>query len=707
MARYYDRYRDFRRNGKVSTLPFITLPTKVSDKRVVVDKTTRFDKLSQQYYGNPYHGWLILQANPEFGGLEFDIPETTVIIIPFPLNKSLDQNGVRYIDPNPTDEIVNHEDLVMYVKLVARTKGRSIVTSDGRTTEIEAELKNVNKDGETNFTYNTGDNYIDTKWTNIGGGVTDLGEDKASLGITSINIDFKSSFMPQITIDFIDIRGATLFEQGPCSPYSLFFHLPYPVFELTVKGYYGKPVTYTLALTKFNTKFNSQTGNFESKAEFVGYTYAFLADIPIGYVMAASYMKDSPYDADDLLKSKWDALRSARPELTTGRNALPERPLTMFDLVRRSKRLETQIPQLKNTTEVIRVAELSKARNAINALKSKVLEYQREFLAAIGGNTSKGGIRVTDGRKNTLWVLVPKSATPGSSPQIFTKAVEVNEKYLSSTDEEDFGTKEIGLALTEAEAIIRTAGDTNVNLDAITFDNIKKDMSGFYDTSLIENDNFPDDEDYYINIYPNLLKPIEEASSKIDKLYKEARDSTQEQLNNRVREILGFWPSVRNVFAIILTNVEVFLQLLIDVSIQAENYHSEESFDTAIDGSNQGLLELLNSAAGAQLSDEQQSEQQKTKVYPWPTYWFKPPVGQGDESDPGQKEEYPGENENFVAWPEVRFVEAFIIALTELREDLQEIELSEVDNEPGFDNYAPITAFETPVFGDSKAPSRV
>jgi hypothetical protein len=90
MARYYDRYRDFRRNGKVSTLPFITLPTKVSDKRVVVDKTTRFDKLSQQYYGNPYHGWLILQANPEFGGLEFDIPETTVIIIPFPLNKSLE-----------------------------------------------------------------------------------------------------------------------------------------------------------------------------------------------------------------------------------------------------------------------------------------------------------------------------------------------------------------------------------------------------------------------------------------------------------------------------------------------------------------------------------------------------------------------------------------------------------------------------------------
>ncbi len=90
MALYYDRYRDFRIDGQVKTLPFIKLPIKGSDKRIVTDRKTRFDKISNQYYGNPYHGWLILQANPEFGGLEFDIPENTVIIVPFPLNKSLE-----------------------------------------------------------------------------------------------------------------------------------------------------------------------------------------------------------------------------------------------------------------------------------------------------------------------------------------------------------------------------------------------------------------------------------------------------------------------------------------------------------------------------------------------------------------------------------------------------------------------------------------
>ena len=86
---YYDRYQDFKSNGEVKTVPFIRLPLKATDNRVVTKKRTRFDKLSQEYYGNPYHGWLILLANPEFGGLEFDIPEGTIITVPFPLNTSL------------------------------------------------------------------------------------------------------------------------------------------------------------------------------------------------------------------------------------------------------------------------------------------------------------------------------------------------------------------------------------------------------------------------------------------------------------------------------------------------------------------------------------------------------------------------------------------------------------------------------------------
>ena len=44
---------------------------------------------------------------------------------------------------------------------------------------------------------------------------------------------------------------------GGKNKYSTFFQLPYPLFELTIKGYYGKPVKYCLHMHKFNSKFNS------------------------------------------------------------------------------------------------------------------------------------------------------------------------------------------------------------------------------------------------------------------------------------------------------------------------------------------------------------------------------------------------------------------------------------------------------------------
>jgi hypothetical protein len=113
----------------------------------------------------------------------------------------LNENGVRYVDPNPTDEIVNHEDLVMYVKLVARAKGRSILTYDQATEQQTVIVEQKNVQSETNFTYQTGKEYLDTSWTNIGGGNINFGEDLGSFGITNIGIEFKSSFMPQIVID--------------------------------------------------------------------------------------------------------------------------------------------------------------------------------------------------------------------------------------------------------------------------------------------------------------------------------------------------------------------------------------------------------------------------------------------------------------------------------------------------------------------------
>lgn len=87
---YYNRYSDFLINGEQTVVPFVYLPKKVTDKSYIykVGKS-RLDKVSQEFYDTPFFNWLILQANPQFGGLENNIYDGAILTIPFPLLPSL------------------------------------------------------------------------------------------------------------------------------------------------------------------------------------------------------------------------------------------------------------------------------------------------------------------------------------------------------------------------------------------------------------------------------------------------------------------------------------------------------------------------------------------------------------------------------------------------------------------------------------------
>jgi hypothetical protein len=103
MATYFDRYAKFRTNGMIKPLPGIKLISTNTDKQEMYRLgETRLDKLSNMYYNNPYSGWLIMLANPAFGGLEFNIPDSTVIRIPFPYDSAIK----RYLT-----EVDNHKAL--------------------------------------------------------------------------------------------------------------------------------------------------------------------------------------------------------------------------------------------------------------------------------------------------------------------------------------------------------------------------------------------------------------------------------------------------------------------------------------------------------------------------------------------------------------------------------------------------------------------
>lgn len=84
------RYQVFNVDGTQLSLPFVLLEVKTTDKYIVWKQNiNRTDKVSNLYYGIPYWGALILMANPQFGAMEYDIPDNTIIRIPYPLEATL------------------------------------------------------------------------------------------------------------------------------------------------------------------------------------------------------------------------------------------------------------------------------------------------------------------------------------------------------------------------------------------------------------------------------------------------------------------------------------------------------------------------------------------------------------------------------------------------------------------------------------------
>ena len=88
----YNRYSRFIKNGSMKLIPFIEIPVKNTDLyEYYITGKTRLDIISYQYYNNPNYGWLILQANPQYGSLEFQIPNNALLRIPYPLETSIAQ----------------------------------------------------------------------------------------------------------------------------------------------------------------------------------------------------------------------------------------------------------------------------------------------------------------------------------------------------------------------------------------------------------------------------------------------------------------------------------------------------------------------------------------------------------------------------------------------------------------------------------------
>ena len=95
---YYNRYSEFTGNGIIKLIPFIKLTNKATDKTLIFEKGKhKTNELSYEYYGTPFFEWLIRLKNANLGMDEYEWPDNSVIVIPFPLKDSV-QDFLNRID---------------------------------------------------------------------------------------------------------------------------------------------------------------------------------------------------------------------------------------------------------------------------------------------------------------------------------------------------------------------------------------------------------------------------------------------------------------------------------------------------------------------------------------------------------------------------------------------------------------------------------
>ena len=221
-------------------------------------------------------------------------------------------NKFLYIEPNDSfgtdiNSSVPLEKLCIYVDLVVEYQSReSIVMKSTNTETITMHYSVGGKGNEGSIIGNV--DFLSTKGY---GNYTflDINNEGTSelFGIESINIAYNSFMVPEVNIQFVDIKGAALHGAEELAHnedamldeevslnneikfLSCFFTVPYPRFRLIVKGFYGNPLSYDLMCAEFKSSFESKTGDYKATAKMVGYSFGLISDVSICSLMAAPY----------------------------------------------------------------------------------------------------------------------------------------------------------------------------------------------------------------------------------------------------------------------------------------------------------------------------------------------------------------------------------------------------------------------------------
>ena len=660
-----------------------------------------------------------------------------------------DYNNITIIDPNKVidsdnkvkERYVNQEDLVMYANLecsvLPRTKLAIGTANNDSIRTISIAKINFLKPGDKAYLDNSytdeltgkgaikgegvnqpkfnsvvnpnnSDDFYLKQTINSGGkpGATDNG----LLGITSINIRQGLDFLPTIDIRLVDVKGRALFEAGDNSPYAAFFNLPYPLFYLTIKGYFGKAVRLGLMLQNFTTTYNAETSNFTVDLKFYTYKYTVLSDITMGALLATPHMYQSRFNISQTSGGPSTTTRTNNVVVERGYQKIRE----MYSEYKSKGLIPTDFPEItlmqmkdrlenfiKNILDSFVKQNLDPLTN-LETYGNQLFDYQKEvfytlktswfnefmdsencyikkktgqkiytFKKNLDGQKKNDAISKLKGIIDKYNKLLNENVTCGNvdGKGSYTINGKVTKCSIPNniTYEKVFPIKITSddVDLTETYKLQRKNSQPTPE-DLTKFQAELQNANKFDNTTItLKNGAIQSISEYFVFEGTNSFIDL---TDKMNKDLKTKRNEIEDALTKALASLLenkdngiGFVPTIRNVLAVIFANGEAFLRLLDEVHTKAW-----EQRDSKI---RKGVIfnqEIANASADNKTSGDDKNQ----PVYPWPQVIKQTPGENGQEK---YELRYPGDSDIigetkgylYDVWPEIQFVEEFINGMTQ------------------------------------------
>lgn len=565
-------------------------------------------------------------------------------------------------------------------------------------------------------TYYTDIDYSDIKQHNIVEGI----------GVESVSIAMTNYYVPEVTINFVDVRGSGFFSREEVTHsngnlinleknangvemdnlYSCFTTMPYPRFKLQVKGFYGQPVTYQLSCSNFEGAFDNNTGNFRLTAKFIGHQYSILGDIPFQYIVAAPLCKfvGETYWNEHKDSNEW--------RLPNGQH--PEKLYDVFNKIKSA--IQGNDNKLREVCESpdqqALISTYTQELNTIQLLKNAIESFKDSLRNSFGrGNVVETPIKDDDGLASEQMLLFKNNASFQVNDDIasrYNDMISVLKTYV------DYGNPDITLDTTpngckadvewksgtisslthlfnitnESVCIHdsnKTSSDVNFldgyKVDALGFTadivntaNVgKKPISNLLSVELSKNlDNYTikEQKNEYCCIvdFNNLTSLLNKRGTELRNSIKEQENAINDTQKEGMVELIGFEPYIGSFFKVIMCHLETFVAMIYEV---ARNIYSD------IDNNlrQPSMLGVNNIHEDTDLGESIVENSGKVlNIPPWPGLYSHDNNGDDSTNDTeGKKYSNPDEESQVWAWignfkgttpwREQEFVEQFYFSL--------------------------------------------